>query len=86
MLARCFMVARLASMKRSTQLARQVCSVLSSAEPPPLERPKTLPPVVVLVTHFFQQIAVSSWVSVLVGVVSFVLGFVGLGEGGLVGM
>jgi hypothetical protein len=50
-------------MKRSTQLARQVCSVLSSAEPPPLERPKTLPPVVVLVTHFFQQIAVSSWVS-----------------------
>jgi hypothetical protein len=54
MLARCFMVARLASMKRSTQLARQVCSDLSSAA----ER------IVLEVMHFFQQIEVSSWVSV----------------------
>lgn len=51
-------------MKRSTQLARQVCSVLSSAElPAPPERPKTELPGVVLVMHFFQQIAVSSCVS-----------------------
>lgn len=46
------MVAKLASMKRSTQLARHVCSPLSSA------LLLMLP-----VTHFFQQRPVSSWVS-----------------------
>lgn len=49
------MVAKFVSMKRSTQLARHVCSLLSSA------LLLMLP-----VTHFFQQMLVSSWVSFLV--------------------
>jgi hypothetical protein len=55
MLARCFMMAILESMKRLTQLARQACSDLSSAP----ER------IVLEVMHFFQQIEASSWVSVV---------------------
>lgn len=53
----------LASMNRSTQLARQPCSVLSSAPLPlPEERKSPLLEVVAVeVMHFFQQIAVSSW-------------------------
>jgi hypothetical protein len=50
MLARCFMMAILESMKRLTQLARQACSDLSSAP----ER------IVLEVMHFFQQIEASS--------------------------
>lgn len=53
MFRRCLIVARLASMNRSTQLERQICSFLSS-----------WPDLIVLVMHFFQQMAVSSWDSV----------------------
>jgi len=58
-------------MKRSTHCARQVCSVLSSALLPVLDEERKKPPLPpppeeaeVEVMHFFQQIAVSSWVSV----------------------
>ena len=71
-------------MKRSTHCARQVCSFLSSALllPEEEERKKplvVLPEVVVEVMHFFQQIAVSSWVSDADKGVSFVV--VDSGEG-----
>ncbi len=61
------MVAMLASMNRSTQLARQLCSVLSRA---PVAEPERKYPALLLlgvveVMHFFQQMAVSSWDSVL---------------------
>ena len=52
MLLRCFSVMKLTSRNRSTQLARQVCSVLSSA-----------PLLTVPVTHFFQQMSVRTCVS-----------------------
>ncbi len=53
MLARCFMVNRFTSKNRSTQFARHPCSFLSSADP-----------LMLPVTHFFQQTSVRTWLSV----------------------
>lgn len=53
MLLRCFIVKKLTSRKRSTQLARHFSSPLSNLEL-----------LMELVTHFFQQTSVRAWVSV----------------------
>jgi len=57
-------------MNRSTQLARHVCSPASSLPDPEPPRKRLLPvgaAVLEAGMHFFQQMPVSSWVSVLGG-------------------